>query len=88
MSTSLTRFATSQSSSYPIVITRLGGYRSRPNSHLKFVEVPGIDNNNNNNNNNNSNNNNNNNNINNRNKGTWGMKMPVELNSRTRKMPI
>ena len=42
MSTFLIRSATSQSSSYPIVLTRLGGPRSRPKSHLKFVEVPGI----------------------------------------------
>ena len=42
MSTFLIRSATSQSSSYPTVLTRLGGPRSRPNPHLKFVEVPGI----------------------------------------------
>ena len=35
MSTFLIRSATSQSSSYPIVLTRLGGPRSRPNPHLK-----------------------------------------------------
>ena len=41
MSTFLIRSATSPSSSYPIVLTRLGGPRSRPNPHfLKFVEVP------------------------------------------------
>ena len=33
MSTFLTRFTTSQSSSFPIVLTRLGGPCSRPNSH-------------------------------------------------------
>ena len=43
MSTSLIRSATSQSGSYPIVLTRLGGPRSRSNPHLKFVEVPGIE---------------------------------------------
>ena len=43
MSTFLIRSATSPSSSYPIVLTRLGGLRSRPNPHLKFVEVPGIE---------------------------------------------
>ena len=43
MSNFLIRSATSQSSSYPIVLTRLGGPRSRPNPHLKFVEVPGIE---------------------------------------------
>jgi hypothetical protein len=43
MSTSLIRSATCQSSSHPIVLTRLGGPRSRPNPHLKFVEVPGIE---------------------------------------------
>ena len=43
MSTFLIRSATSQSSSYPIVLTMLGGPRSRPNPHLKFVEVPGIE---------------------------------------------
>ena len=37
------RSGTSQSSSYPIVLTRLGGPRSRPNPHLKPVEVPGIE---------------------------------------------
>ena len=42
MSTFLIRSVTSQSSSYPIVLTRLGGPRSRPNTHLKFVEVPGM----------------------------------------------
>ena len=36
MSTFLTRSATSHSSSYPIVLTRLGGPLSRPNPHLKF----------------------------------------------------
>ena len=41
MSTFLIRSATSQSSSYPIVLTRLGGPRSRSNPDLKFVEVPG-----------------------------------------------
>ena len=34
MSTFLIRSVTSQSSSYPIVLTRLGGPRSRPNPHL------------------------------------------------------
>ena len=43
MSTFLIRSATSQSSSYPIVLTRLGGPRATPNPHLKFVEVPGIE---------------------------------------------
>ena len=43
MSTFLIRSATSPSSSYPIVLTRLGGPRSRPNPQLKFVEVPGIE---------------------------------------------
>ena len=43
MSTFLIRSATSQSSSYPIVLMRLSGPRSRPNPHLKFVEVPGIE---------------------------------------------
>ena len=43
MSTFLIRFTASQSSSYPIVLTRLGGPLSRPNPHLKFVEVPGIE---------------------------------------------
>ena len=43
MSTSLIRSATSQLSSYPIVLTRLGGPRSKRNPHLKFVEVPGIE---------------------------------------------
>ena len=38
MSTFLIRSATSQSSSYPIVLMRLGGPRSRPNPHLEFVE--------------------------------------------------
>ena len=42
MSIFLIRSAISQSSSYPNVLTRLGGPRSRPNPHLKFVEVPGI----------------------------------------------
>ena len=41
MSAFLIRSTTSQSSSYQIVLMRLGGPRSRPNSHLKFVEVPG-----------------------------------------------
>ena len=36
MSTLLIRSATSQSSSYPIVLTRLGGPRSRSNPHLKL----------------------------------------------------
>ena len=36
MLTFLIRFDTSQSSSYPIVLTRLGGPRSRPNPLLKF----------------------------------------------------
>ena len=39
----LNQIATSQSTSYPIVLTRLGGPRSRPNPHLKFVEVLGIE---------------------------------------------
>ena len=43
MSTFLIRSVTSPSSSYPIVFTRLGGPRSRPNPDLKFVEVPGIE---------------------------------------------
>ena len=43
ISTFLIRSATSQSSSYPIVLTRLGRPRFRPNPHLKFVEVSGID---------------------------------------------
>ena len=43
MSTFLIRSATSQSSSYPIVLMGLGGPRSRSNPHLKFVEVPGIE---------------------------------------------
>ena len=43
MSTFLIRSATSQSSSYPIVLTKLGGPRSRPNPHSKFMEVPGIE---------------------------------------------
>ena len=43
MSTFLIRSATSQPSSYPIVLTRLSGPRSRPNPHLKIVEVPGIE---------------------------------------------
>ena len=42
MSSLLIRSATSQSGSYPIVLTTLGGPSSRPNPHLKFVEVPGI----------------------------------------------
>ena len=41
MSNFLIRSATSPSISYPIVLTRLGGHRSRPNPHLKFVDVPG-----------------------------------------------
>ena len=43
MSTFVIRSSTSQTSSYPIVLTRHGGPRSRPNPHLKFVEVPGIE---------------------------------------------
>ena len=43
MSTFLIRSATSQSSSYPIVFTRLGGPRFRSNPHLKFVKVQGIE---------------------------------------------
>ena len=43
MPTFLIRSAASQSSNYPIVLTRLGGSRSKPNPHLKFVEVPGIE---------------------------------------------
>ena len=42
MSSFLIRSATSQSSRYPILLTRLGGPRPRPNPHLNFVEVPGI----------------------------------------------
>ena len=37
------RSSTFQSSSYPIVFTRLGELRSTPNPHLKFVEVPVIE---------------------------------------------
>ena len=37
------RYATSQSSRYPIVLTRLGGPRSIPNPHFKFMEVQGIE---------------------------------------------
>ena len=37
----LTRSATSQSSSYPIILTRLGGPRSGPNPHLKLWECRG-----------------------------------------------
>ena len=43
MSTLLIRSATSQSISYPIVFTRLGGLRFWPNPHLKFVKVPRIE---------------------------------------------
>ena len=39
MTSFLIRSATSQSGSYQIALTRLGGPRSKPNSHLKFVEV-------------------------------------------------
>ena len=39
MSTFLISSSTSQSNSYPIVLTMPGGPRSRPNPHLKFVEV-------------------------------------------------
>ena len=39
MSNFLIRSATSQSSNYPIVLTRLGGPHSRHNPHLKFVEM-------------------------------------------------
>ena len=39
----LIRSATSQSSSYPIGLTRLSGPSSIPNPHLKFVEVPRIE---------------------------------------------
>ena len=39
MSNFLFRSATSPSSSYTIVLTRLGEPRSRPSPHLKFVEV-------------------------------------------------
>ena len=35
MPTFLTRSATSQTSSYPIVLARLGGLHSRPSPHLK-----------------------------------------------------
>ena len=41
MLTFLIRSATSQSNSCPIVLTRLGGPRSKPNSHLKFVRNAG-----------------------------------------------
>ena len=41
MSTFLIISATSQPSRYPLVLTRLGGLRSRPNTHLKYMEVPG-----------------------------------------------
>ena len=37
------RSANSQSSTYSIALTRLSGLRSRPNPHLKFVEVTGIE---------------------------------------------
>ena len=39
MSTLLIRSATSQPSSYTIVLTRLGGPRSRPNPHLKYAGI-------------------------------------------------
>ena len=46
MSTFLIRSATTQSSSYPIVLTRLGGPRSRPNPQKKHgiiqMEVDGV----------------------------------------------
>ena len=42
MSTFLIRSATSQSSSHPIVLMRLGGPRSRHNPKFKIVEVPEI----------------------------------------------
>ena len=38
MSTFLIRSTTSQSSSYPIVLSRLGGSRSRPNPHLQLCK--------------------------------------------------
>ena len=38
MSTVLIRSFTSQSSSYPIFLTRLGESRSRPNQHLKLCK--------------------------------------------------
>ena len=41
--TFLIRSSTSQSSRYQIVLTMLGGPRSRPNPVLKFVEVPVIE---------------------------------------------
>ena len=41
MSTFLIRSSTYQSSSYPIVLTRLSRPRSRPNPHLKFIEIKG-----------------------------------------------
>ena len=43
MLTFLIRFATSQSSSYPIVLTRLGGPRSRPNPHFKICGSAGVE---------------------------------------------
>jgi len=43
MSTFLFRSATFQSRTYLIVLTRLGGPRSRPNPHLNLLEVPGIE---------------------------------------------
>ena len=39
ISTFLTRSATSQSSSYPFVLTKLGGPRSRHNPQLKFIFI-------------------------------------------------
>ena len=43
MLTFLIRYTTSQSSSYPIVLTRLGRPRSRPNPQFKIVKAPGIE---------------------------------------------
>ena len=43
MSASLIRFATSQSCSHPIVLTRLGGPCSSPNPLFKIVEVLGME---------------------------------------------
>ena len=39
ISTFLIRSATSQTSSYPIVLTRLGGPRSRPNPHIIIIII-------------------------------------------------
>ena len=43
MLTFLITSVASQSSSYPIILTRPGGSCSRPNPHLKYVEVLGIE---------------------------------------------